>query len=178
MRLLIAPLAALAACSSPAGPRSAESPSRPATVMPDCFLGDDRCALSLDLDGDGRADRVETVRDAACARPTGATDDGERPCLQGFWIALSSGGTHVVGAGVALDADPAAVADDEAIPLEPDLGFLALRSITTRRPASGLNWRQLAESPCAGDALVLSGGDAAFLLCWRAASPRAYHLGY
>jgi hypothetical protein len=162
----------LAACGS-SQPSTAAPAAVPPSLTPDCFLGDGHCRLSLDLDGDTRPDTISTVRDAACA-----SSNDDRPCLQGFWFVLASGPTQLVGAGTALTADPTASADEEALDLEPDLGFLTLLSITHHRPDGGLNARQLLASPCAADALVLSGGDAAFLLCWSRTSARAYHLGY
>jgi hypothetical protein len=43
-----------------------------------------------------------------------------------------------------------------------------------------LRWspRETTVAPCAGDGLVLSGGDAAALLCWADGTARAYHLGF
>ena len=158
----LATLAALAACGSPPPPpahapsnASADEPGRPAgrpaALAPDCWLGDDRCVIELDLDGDGRADRLETV-----VGPTRA---------KGFWITLATGRTQQVGAGVALPAPAATDEDSEPIPLDADLG--GLRALHVARHA-----------PCAGDGLVLSGGDAAAVLCWVGGTAAAYHLGF
>jgi hypothetical protein len=201
MRPLALVVASLFACgSSPARTSAtappAAAPSPPATVTLDCWLGADRCPLQLDLDGDGRADTITPVRDTACS---GESDDDafaaadladddepidpedeptDRPCQQGLWLALATGPTQLVGAGGTLARDPAATEDDEPLDLEGDLGFLRLLSITQHREGGGLNAKQLLASPCDGDALVLSSSDAALLLCWRAGTARAYHLGY
>ena len=189
---LVAALAAcgpaLAACSSAApapapAPRPAAAPPLPDSLVPDCFLGADRCVLRLDLDGDARTDTITTVRDRAC-EPNDNDEDDEhaeerpRPCLQGLWLRLAAGPTQLVGAGTRLDADPAAPPHDDPIPLHTDLDYVHLIAITRHRPDGGLNATQLLASPCAGDALILSGSDAAALFCWRAGSARAYHLGY
>lgn len=161
MRAIAAALG-LVACSAPATP-PATAPSnataeaagqptaRPAALAPDCWPGPDHCAVELDLDGDGRADRMEAV-----VGPTRA---------RGFWITLATGRTQQVGAGVALPAQPSADEDIEPLALDADLG--GLRALRVARHA-----------PCAGDGLVLSGSDAAAVLCWVGDTAAAYHLGF
>lgn len=190
LSVIAAVVAALAACGpalaacGPAAPvpvprPAAAPPALPDSLVPDCFLGADRCVLRLDLDGDARTDTITTVRDRACASSSDSPDDEPtRPCLQGLWFHLAAGPTQLVGAGNTLAPDPAASDADEPLSLDADLDYLHLLSITHHRPDGGLNATQLLASPCSGDALVISGSDAAALLCWRAGSARAYHLGY
>lgn len=158
----IAASVGLVACGAPSPPSSTppanntaeaagSSTARPAALAPDCWPGPDHCAIELDLDGDGRADRMEAV-----VGPTHA---------KGFWITLATGHTQQVGAGVALPAQPTDDEDDEPLALDADLG--GLRALRIARHA-----------PCAGDALVLSGGDAAAVLCWVGDTAAAYHLGF
>jgi hypothetical protein len=172
-------LVPLAACGGSSPPASHPTSALPATLTADAFLGAELATFTLDLDGDTRPDTITLVHDAACTDTgTERDEDGDLPCDQGFFLALAAGPTSVAGAGTTLDADPAAPEEAEPLALEADLGYLQFLSLTTHRADGGLNAAQLLASPCAGDALVLSGGDAAFLLCWRGTSARAYHLGY
>lgn len=157
---------------------------RPTTLERECWLGDDYCVIELDLDSDGRADRMETVRAAPCVPPE--TDDEmedeivDPPCAQGLWITLASGITHQVGAGLALPPQPSTDQDFEPIPLDADLGGLRSLGISQRQSPGFILWSTSKQvpAPCDGDGIILTGEDAAAVLCWVGGTAAAYHLGF
>jgi hypothetical protein len=168
--------------------REVAAPISPAsTLEPECWLGPARCVIELDLDGDRRADRVETVREVPCA-PAASEEDEEveedipdPPCNQGLRITLATGVAQQVGAGVELSAQPASESDDniEPIPLEADLGGLQLLDISHKDRPGRIRWkRATGPAPCVADGLVLTGTDAAAVLCWVGDTAAAYHLGF
>jgi hypothetical protein len=185
---------AASACGQPAPPRTpsnttASEPgapvARPATIERDCFLGADRCVIELDLDGDGRADRVDAVRQTPCEPvapelvESSDDDTDDPPCRQGLWITLATGATAQVGAGVALAAPTSTDESLEPLELDDDLGFLRLLAISHREDATHVRWNHTTgPAACDGDGLVLSGSDAAAVLCFTAGRAAAYHLGF
>jgi hypothetical protein len=141
--------------------------------------------IELDLDGDGRADRAETVREAPCAPATRDSEESDEedipdpPCNQGLWIMLATGATQRVGAGVELGAQPSSDPNIEPTLLEADLGGLRLLAISHKDRPGRIRWNSTTgPAPCAGDGLVLSGTDAAAVLCWVGDTAAAYHLGF
>jgi hypothetical protein len=165
----------------------------PPSIERACWLGADRCVIELDLDGDRRADRVEAVRATPCEPAAPDDDDGDgaddeidddgtpdAPCAQGLWITLATGTTRQVGAGVALAAPASTDEDLEPIPLDADLGGLRVLALSTKDGPGRVRWNGKTTGPaaCDGDGLVLSGGDAAAVLCWTGGTAGAYHLGF
>ncbi len=190
-------MAVLGACGTGArGPASpgnttASGPGMPLGLEPDCggpaddepdelagddafnderdeLAGDDACVFALDLDGDGRDDRIERVRTIA-------------PRARGYWITLATGATAQVGAGLALpEPPPPPVGDLEPLALDVDLRGISIIAVARREGSHRVRWspRMAADAPCAGDGVVISGGDAAALLCWVDGTAVAYHLGF
>jgi hypothetical protein len=152
-----------AACGSatppPAPEHRAGASAEADPLVRDCWL--DPCELALDLDGDGRDDQVELVRDQRCD-----AGDDDRPCRQGLRITLATGVTLRVGAGRAIEELAGVDPELEPIALEADLGFVVLVRARAGAP------------PCPADAVMPSGGDAAAQLCVIDGEARAFHLGF
>jgi hypothetical protein len=161
------PLAALAACSSRPGPAGPDDPvPESAPYHAECFIGPEHCGLEGDFDGDGRADRVRTVRQKG----------GDRGALE---FRFANGDVVLLGlreeTWLRLDEDeedkmPGTSWIDEPIP--EDFAFLTRWDV---RPA----YRVDPPIPgLRGDALFLDGGDSAVLV-WRAEDRwRVSYLGY
>lgn len=195
---LVASTTVLACACGPGASTRASSPSnttareagnpivRPMTLERECWLGDAHCLVELDLDGDRRVDRLETVRQVPCNdvapedEAIAADDFVDPPCAQGFWITLATGDTQQVGAGVALAALPSTDEDFEPIPLDADLGGLRTLGISYRDSPGRIRWSHgsTAPAPCDGGGIVVTGEDAAAVLCWVGGTAAAYHLGF
>jgi hypothetical protein len=166
----------LAACSSaPVRPSAAAAAPLPPGLAADCFVAA-RCDATGDLDADGAVDRVELVGGAAGKGLAIRWGSGAAPTILGAGTTLA-----VVRFGDDLTAaTPRSAGEPDA--LDPDLSYLASWDVLPAvdgaggsRALDGFDFLPGVH----GDALRLSGGDAAWVL-YRTADGTWYYapLGY